>query len=134
MVDFWDSFLRMASALALVLALIAGLVALVRRFAGTRLLAGTRLFAPVTAPIVQVLGSGYIGPRKTISLVSVAGELLIVGATQTDLVSFGRITDQEQVRQLLSRVASGTSMVSSGLSSGFPAQAPTEMKGGHATA
>ena len=128
MVDFWDSFLRMASALALVLALIAGLVALVRRFAGTR------LFAPVTAPIVQVLGSGYIGPRKTISLVSVAGEFLIVGATSTDLVSFGRITDQEQVRQLLSRVASGTSMVSLGLSSGLPAQASTEMKGGHATA
>ena len=42
MVDFWDSFLRMAAALALVLALIAGLVALVRRFAGTRLFAGTR--------------------------------------------------------------------------------------------
>jgi flagellar protein FliO/FliZ len=134
MVDFWDSFLRMASALALVLALIAGLVALIRRFAGTRWFAGTSLFAPVTAPLVQVLGSGYIGPRKTISLVSVAGEFLIVGATQTDLVSFGRITDQEQARQLLSRVASGTSMVSPGLSSGLPAQASTEMKGGHATA
>lgn len=128
MVDFWDSFLRMASALALVLALIAGLVALVRRFAGTR------LFAPVTAPIVQVLGSGYICPRKTISLVSVAGEFLIVGATPTDLVSFGRITDQEQVRELLSRVASGTSMVPPGHSPSLPAQTSTEMKGGHATA
>lgn len=128
MVDFWDSFLRMASALAVVLALIAGLVALVRRFAGTR------FFAPVTAPIVQVLGSGYIGPRKTISLVSVAGELLIVGATPTDLVSFGRITDQEQVRHMLSRVATGTSIVSPGHSADLSAQATTEMKGGHATA
>lgn len=115
MVDFWDSFLRMASALALVLALIAGLAALVRRFAGTR------LFAPVTVPIVQVLGSGYIGPRKTISLVSVAGEFLIVGVTPTDLVSFGRITDPEQIKQLQSKAASNTSMAS------------TEMKGGHAT-
>jgi flagellar protein FliO/FliZ len=128
MVDFWDSFLRMASALALVLALIAGLVALVRRFAGTR------LFAPVTAPIVQVLGSSYIGPRKTLSLVSVAGEFLIVGVTPTDLVSFGRITDPEQVRQLLSSVASGTSVVSSGHSPSPPSRASTEMKGGHATA
>lgn len=128
MVDFWDSFLRMASALALVLALIAGLVALVRRFAGTR------LFAPVTAPIVQVLGSGYLGPRKTLSLVSVAGEFLIVGVTSTDLVSFGRITDPEQVRELRSRVSAGTSMVPSGHAPGLPAQASTEMKGGHATA
>lgn len=115
MVDFWDSFLRMASALAIVLALMAGLVALVRRFAGTR------LFAPVTAPIVQVLGSGYIGPRKTISLVSVAGEFLIVGMTPTDLVSFGRITDPEQVKRLQSKVATDASMVSA------------ETKGGHAT-
>lgn len=116
MVDFWDSFLRMASALALVLALIAGLVALVRRFAGTR------FFAPVTAPVVQVLGSGYIGPRKTISLVAVAGEFLIVGATPNDLVSFGRITDPEQIKELQSRVASGASM------------AVTETKGGPASA
>jgi flagellar protein FliO/FliZ len=128
MVDFWDSFLRMASALALVLALIAGLVALVRRFAGTRLFAGAGLFAPVTTPIVQVLGSGYIGPRKTISLVSVAGEFLIVGATSTDLVSFGRITDQEQVRQLLSKAASGASMVPPGPSAGLPVQASTERR------
>jgi flagellar protein FliO/FliZ len=128
MVDFWDSFLRMASALALVLALIAGLVALVRRFAGTR------LFAPVTAPIVQVLGSGYISPRKTISLVSVAGEFLVVGSTPTDLVSFGRITDSEQIRELRSRVASGTPLVPPGHSSSFPPQASTEMEGGHAAA
>jgi flagellar protein FliO/FliZ len=128
MVDFWDSFLRMAAALALVLALIAGLVALVRRFGGAR------LFTPVTAPIVQVLGSGYLGPRKTISLVSVAGEFLIVGVTPTDLVSFGRITDQEQVRQLLAKAAAAPSQVPSVPSSGLSTQIEAEMKGGHATA
>jgi len=128
MIDFWDSFLRMVSALAVVLALIAGLVALVRRFGGAR------LFVPVTAPIVQVLGSGYIGPRKTVSLVSVAGEILIIGVTPTDLVSFGRITDQEQVRQLLSRAASGTSKESPVHASSLAGQVPTEKKGGHATA
>jgi flagellar protein FliO/FliZ len=128
MVDFWDSFLRMAAALALVLALIAGLVALVRRFGGAR------LFTPVTAPIVQVLGSGYLGPRKTISLVSVAGEFLIVGVTPTDLVSFGRITDQEQVRQLLSKAASAPSMCPPAPSAGGDVRDTSEMKGGHATA
>jgi flagellar protein FliO/FliZ len=128
MVDFWDSFLRMASALAVVLALMAGLVALVRRFSGTR------FFAPVSAPIVQVLGSGYLGPRKTISLVSVAGEFLIVGVTPTDLVSFGRITDQEQVRQLLAKADSASSMCPPGPSAGCDVRATSEMTGGHATA
>lgn len=104
-VDFWDSFIRMTSSLALVLALMAGLVVLVRRFAGTR------LCAPVGTPIVQVLGSGYIGPRKTISLISVAGEFLIVGMTPTDLVSLGHITDRERVQDFLSTATSGRSIV-----------------------
>ena len=106
MIDFWDSFIRMASALALVLALIGGLVLLVRRFGGPR------LSSPVSAQIVQVIGSGYIGPRKTISLVSVAGEFLVVGMTPTELVSLGHITDRERVQQFLSAATSGRSIVS----------------------
>ena len=116
MIDFWDSFIRMASALALVLALIGGLVLLVRRFGGAR------LSAPGSAQIVQVIGSGYIGPRKTISLVSVAGEFLVVGMTQTELVSLGHITDRERVQQFLSDAPSGRSVV---------ANKPIETKGGH---
>ncbi len=130
MVDFWDSFIRMASALAIVLALMGGLVVLVRRFAGTR------FCAPVSAPIVQVLGSGYIGPRKSISLVSVAGELLIVGMTPTDLVSLGHVTDRERVQQFLSAATSGRSIVPGRPSSHNEAQAlmrdmTTETRGGH---
>lgn len=130
MVDFWDSFIRMASALAIVLALMGGLVVLVRRFAGTR------FCAPVSAPIIQVLGSGYIGPRKSISLVSVAGELLIVGMTPTDLVSLGHVTDRERVQQFLSAATSGRSIVPGRPSSHNEAQAPmrdmtTETRGAH---
>jgi len=129
-VDFWDSFIRMASALAIVLALMGGLVVLVRRFAGTR------FCAPMSAPIVQVLGSGYIGPRKTISLVSVAGELLIVGMTPTDLVSFGHVTDRERVQQFLSAATSGRTIVPGRPSAHNEAHAPirdatTETRGGH---
>jgi flagellar protein FliO/FliZ len=105
MFDFWDSLIRMVSALALVLALMGGLVVLVRRFSGTR------LCAPVSTPIVQVLGSGYIGPRKTISLVSVAGEFLIVGMTPTDLVPLGHITDREQVQRFLSTATADRSVM-----------------------
>jgi flagellar protein FliO/FliZ len=129
-IDFWDSFIRMASALALVLALIGGLVMLIRRFAGTR------FCAPVSAQIVQVLGSGYIGPRKSISLVSVAGEFLIVGMTPTDLVSLGHITDRERVQQFLSTATSGRSVVPGRPSARIDPQAPArdgmaETGGGH---
>ena len=130
MVDFWDSFLRMVSALALVLALIGGLVVLIRRFSGTR------FCAPVSAQIVQVLGSGYVGPRKTISLVSVAGEFLIVGMTPTDLVSLGHITDRERVQEFLSAATPGRSVVPGRPSSHHEVQAPmrdgtAETGGGH---
>ena len=130
MIDFWDSFIRMASALALVLALLGGLFVLVRRFAGTR------LGAPASTQIVQVLGSGYVGPRKTISLVSVAGEFLIVGMTPTDLVSFGPITDRERVQQFLSAATSGRPVLPGRPPAPYEAQAPVrdktaETRGGH---
>ena len=118
MIDFWDSIIRMASALALVLALMGGLVVLVRRFAGTR------FCAPVSSQIVQVLGSGYIGPRKSISLISVAGEFVIVGMTQTDLVPLGHITDRERVQQFLSAAAPGRSVAPGRPSSHNGPQAP----------
>ena len=70
-----------------------------------------------------MIGSGYIGPRKTISLVSVAGEFLVVGMTPTELVSLGHITDRERVQQFLSTATAGRSVVSG---------KPAETGGGHA--
>lgn len=95
MIDLWESLFRTVSALAIVLVLM-GIVALtVRRMMGQRLgIAGGR-------PLVRVLASGYIAPRKTIALVSVAGEYLIVGTTATDLVPLGRISDSAELRELL---------------------------------
>jgi flagellar protein FliO/FliZ len=130
MVDFWDSIIRMVSALALVLALMGGLVVLIRRFAGTR------FCGPVSTQIVQVLGSGYIGPRKSISLISVAGEFLIVGMTPTDLVPLGHITDRERIQQFLSAATSGRSVPPGKPSADNNPQAPVrdgkpETGGGH---
>lgn len=97
--DFWDSLIRMVSALAVVLGLMAGLALVARRWLGRRSL------SPAEAPLVQVLGTGYLGPRKSIALVAVAGDLLVVGATANDLVPLGRITDPERVRRLLGEKA-----------------------------
>jgi len=94
--DIWDNLLRMASALALVLALLLLLAAVAKRVLGGRfpLAAGT--------PLVRIVGSGYLGPRKAVSLVSVAGEFFVVGTTQSDIVPLGRLTDQEAAKRLMS--------------------------------
>ena len=95
MIDLWESLFRTLSALAIVLVLMGIVAVTVRRLMGPRLgIAGGR-------PLVQVLASSYIAPRKTIALVSVAGEYLIVGTTATDLVPLGRISDSAELRELL---------------------------------
>jgi flagellar protein FliO/FliZ len=94
-IDLWESLFRTVSALAIVLVLMGIAAVTVRRLMGHRLgITGGR-------PLVQVLASSYIAPRKTITLVSVAGEYLIVGTTATDLVPLGRINDSDQLRELL---------------------------------
>lgn len=95
MIDLWESLFRTVSALAIVLVLM-GIVALT-----ARRVMGHRLGIAVGRPLVQVLASSYIAPRKTIALVSVAGEYLIVGTTATDLVPLGRISDSAELRELL---------------------------------
>ena len=102
MIDLWESLFRTVSALAIVLVLMGIVAVTVRRLMGQRLgIGGGR-------PLVRVLASGYIAPRKTIALVSVAGEYLIVGTTATDLVPLGRITDSVELRELLSSEKSST--------------------------
>jgi flagellar protein FliO/FliZ len=92
--ELWESVVRMGSALAVVLGLMLLLVVIARRLN----LKGVLEPAQAT---VRVLGSGAVGPRKSILLVSVAGECLIVGSTANDLVPLGRIEDRAQVERLL---------------------------------
>jgi flagellar protein FliO/FliZ len=99
-IDFWDSLLRTLSALAVVLLLMAAAALAARRIVGGR--PGT----PGRHELIRVVASGAIAPRKTIMLVSVAGEYLVVGATATDLVPLGRVGDAEKVRELLAAAES----------------------------
>lgn len=96
MIDMWDSIARTLVALAAVL-LLMGAAAWVAR----RVLA-QRSGAPGGAPLIQVMASSYVAPRKSIALVSVAGEYFAVGLTADDLVPLGRIEDQTRVAALLS--------------------------------
>ena len=82
--ELWDSAVRMMASLALVLALILGLLALVKT------MSSRRWFEPAGTQLIRVLSSSYVGPRKQVLVVAVAGEVLILGATATELVPLGR--------------------------------------------
>ena len=92
--ELWESLIRTVSALAVVLGLMGLLIVIVRRLNLKGVLEPTR--APV-----RILGSGYVGPRKSVMLISVAGEYLIIGATADDLVPLGRVQDPQQIERLL---------------------------------
>ena len=104
MIDLWESLFRMLTALAIVL-LLMGIAALVaKRFLGKRIESvGGR-------PIIHVVATGYVAPRKMIAIVAVADEYVIVGTTATDLVPLGRISDSAHLHELLT-----TTMTQSGV-------------------
>ena len=93
--EMWESVVRMVSALGVVLALILGLLAIARSAIGRRFL------PPSGTPLVRILADNPIGSRKHVMVVAVAGEVLILGTTATDLVPLGKVTDPEQLRHLL---------------------------------
>ena len=108
--EIWESVVRMVSALGVVLALILGLLAVARSAVGRR-------FLPVNgAPLVKILGSGPLGSRKHVMVVAVAGEVLILGTTATDLVPLGKIADPEVAKRLIAEA----SALPSGAAIGIP--------------
>lgn len=109
--EMWESVVRMVSALGVVLALILGLLAIARSAIGRR-------FLPLSGVSpVKILANSPLGSRKHILLVAVAGEVLILGTTATDLVPLGKITDPEQLKHLLADPLSARLSPSSGAGS-----------------
>ncbi|HJU04088.1 MAG TPA: flagellar biosynthetic protein FliO [Nitrospiraceae bacterium] len=93
--DIGESFIRMTAALGVVLGVMMAMAFMARRVLGGRWLPRPR------ASLVQIVSTAYLGPRKTISIVDVAGEFFLVGATSTDMVNLGRISDQDGLRRTL---------------------------------
>lgn len=83
-VELYDSVIRMIAALAVVLSLMAAFAWSARRLFGRPLMPGS-------APAIRVLATAHLGGRKSIVLVSVADQTLIVGATATGLVRLGTV-------------------------------------------
>lgn len=95
--DLTISTLKMIGALLLILALLWGLY----RWARHSLPAG-----PVTGRgrLIQVLGSHYLGVKKSISIVQVPGSILVLGITADRINLLDRIVDPSLLEQLGSPV------------------------------
>lgn len=87
MFDPLSSLVKMVSALLIVLALILLVAYLVRRFLGSRV-SGWR-----AAPVIQLLSTTYLGPKRQISVISVGQEYLVVGVTPNQISLITRLEE-----------------------------------------
>ena len=87
--DLWDSTVRMLAALAVVLGAMLVVLYVARRVMHKR---GGWLGS---GPMIQVLGNLYLGGKKSITVVEVGGEVLVVGATPGDMVLLSKMRKAE---------------------------------------
>lgn len=57
--------------------------------------------------LVKVLSTGFLGPKKTIALVEVAGEVLVLGISDDNISLLTQIHDDERIEKIKSASASG---------------------------
>lgn len=93
--DPGSGLLNMLSGLLLVLALLAGLVWVVRRLSGGRLLAGGRRAGPI-----RVLASRAVGPRQGLVLVEVGGLVWLLSQGPEGLRLVAEIRDEGALARL----------------------------------
>jgi len=93
--DFATEALKMAGALIVVLVLMGGAAVLIRRYLGVGGIGG--------APALRVVGGLRLGPGKSVVLVELAGEVLVLGATSKELTLLTKVDDSHRIEQLRSR-------------------------------
>ncbi|MBI3803011.1 MAG: flagellar biosynthetic protein FliO [Nitrospirae bacterium] len=81
---FWN-LVKVGASLLLVLGIIALTAYAVKRFLGGRL----GLWR--TQPLIQVLSTTYLGPKKEIAVIEVGKEYLVVGITATQISLLTRL-------------------------------------------
>ena len=91
--DFTDQALKMAGALSVVVALLLGGGFLVKRLFGEGQ-------CQLRKSMLRLLGGLRLGQGKSIMLVEVAGEVLVLGTTTRDLTLLTRVTDEARIEQL----------------------------------
>jgi len=59
--------------------------------------------------LVSVLGTWFLGPKKNISLVEVAGEVLVLGVSQDNITLLSSITSDEKIEEIKNEKNKGKS-------------------------
>ena len=93
--DLTHEALKMAGALALVVMVLLGGLAWVRRMFG-------ELPGQGGGPVMRVLGGLRLGTGKHIMLVEVASEVLVLGTTAREMTLLTKITDEAGVNRVRS--------------------------------
>lgn len=93
--DLTHEALKMAGALALVVLVLLGGLAWVRRTFG-------ELPGKNGDPVMRILGGLRVGTGKQIMLVEIAGEVLVLGTTAREMTLLTRIEDADRIRRLRS--------------------------------
>lgn len=93
--ELGGSIVTVASSLAVVLGLFAGLMWLTRRFGSSAMNAGT-----IPQDVMRPLGSTSIDARTRVMLLRCGNRILVVGQTQTGIHPLSEITDAEEVQSL----------------------------------
>lgn len=99
--DPWASGMNMLMMFSLVLGLIFILFFLFKKFVLKNTLFGKG------GQLIQVLGSGFIGPKKNIALVEVAGEVLVLGISNDNISLLGNISDPKRIERIKSAGVDG---------------------------
>jgi len=110
--DLFSASLKMAYTLIMVLGLIFVVFYLVKKF-GLK----NSVFGGEGKPI-KVLSTGFLAPRKSIALVEVAGDVLILGIAHDRISLLGNVQDPEKIERIKSSLHKNGS-------GGRPAATPT---------
>ncbi|MDH4192787.1 MAG: flagellar biosynthetic protein FliO [Nitrospirota bacterium] len=93
--DLTHEALKMAGALALVVVVLLGGLAWVRRTFG-------EVPGKTGDPVMRILGGLRVGAGKQIMLVEIAGEVLVLGTTARELTLLTTIVDADRIHRLRS--------------------------------
>jgi len=99
--DFLATAIKMFSALLLVLGILLGSFYVLRRLS-------KRDGAALQRNLIHVVDRTYIGVKKSITLVEVSGEFLVLGVTSDRISFLTRIEDQDRIQTLKSNGPAGT--------------------------
>jgi flagellar biosynthetic protein FliO len=92
--DLFSASLKMASTLGLVLGLMFVIFHLFKKF-GLK----NSVFGGEGSPI-KVLSTGFLAPRKSIALVEVVGDVLVIGISNDQISLLGNVQDPEKIEQI----------------------------------